>query len=242
MRAIGIIPARYASSRFPGKPLAEIAGEPMIAHVYRRTRLAASLAEVYVATDDARIYDAVRAFGGNVVMTRADHPSGTDRIAEAARGLDAEVVVNVQGDEPLLDAGEIDAVLQPFATEPGLVMSTAAVPIDDPRDVADPGIVKVVTDLRGYALYFSRLPIPCYRSGERGRVLKHIGLYAYRKEFLLQYASLPPTPLEQAECLEQLRALEHGHRIFVALTAHDAISVDTPEDLERVRAILISRK
>ena len=237
MKAIGIIPARYASSRFPGKPLVQIAGRTMIEHVYRRSELARSLAEVWVATDYQRIHDAVVSFGGRVVMTCADHPSGTDRIAEAAAGLDADIVVNVQGDEPLLDPAEIDAVVAPFSGDPELVMTTAAVPIVDPRDVLDPGVVKVVLDRRGYALYFSRLPIPMYRAGEAGKHLKHLGLYAYRKGFLLRYASLEPTPLERAERLEQLRALENGYRILVAITEHDAVSVDTPEDLERVREL-----
>lgn len=238
MRAIGVIPARYASSRLPGKPLAEIAGRPMIEHVYRRAMEARSLEAVYVATDDRRIAEAVEAFGGRAVMTREDHRSGTDRIAEAVGALDVDVVVNVQGDEPLLDPGEIDAVVAPFRERPDLVMSTVATPLSDPRDVADPSVVKVVLDVRGDALYFSRLPIPFYRSGEPGRCLKHIGLYAYRTEFLLRYAALAPTPLEQAEQLEQLRVLEHGYRIHVVLTDQDAISVDTPADLERVRALV----
>jgi 3-deoxy-manno-octulosonate cytidylyltransferase (CMP-KDO synthetase) len=238
MKAIGIIPARYASTRFPGKPLVEIAGRPMIEHVYRQSERAASLQEVWVATDDQRIYEAVSAFGGRVVMTRAEHPSGTDRIAEAARGLDAAVIVNVQGDEPLLDPAEIDAVVRPFEGNPELVMTTAAVPIADPRDVQDPGVVKVVLDRQGFALYFSRLPIPMHRAGEPGTYYKHLGLYAYRKPFLLRYAALEPTPLERAERLEQLRVLENGYRIFVAVTGHDAVSVDTPDDLARVRALM----
>ncbi len=237
MKAIAIIPARYASSRFPGKPLVEIAGKTMIEHVYRRASLAQSLQGVWVATDDQRIFDAVRAFGGLVVMTRSDHPSGTDRIAEAASALEADVVVNVQGDEPLLDPAEIDAVVSPFADSADLLMSTARVRILDPRDVADPGVVKVVCDREGYALYFSRLPLPYYRSGDAGEHYKHLGLYAYRKSFLQQYAALQPTPLEQAECLEQLRVLENGHRILVVTVEHDAVSVDTPEDLERVEAL-----
>jgi 3-deoxy-manno-octulosonate cytidylyltransferase (CMP-KDO synthetase) len=238
MKAIGIIPARYASSRLPGKPLVDIGGKTMIERVYRRAREAVSLSEVWVATDDRRIYDAVEAFGGRVLMTRADHPSGTDRIAEAAAGTDADVVVNIQGDEPLLEPAEIDAVVAPFGSVPELVMSTAAVRIDRPEDIQDPSVVKVVLDLGGHALYFSRLPIPHYRSGSQGACLKHIGLYAYRRGFLLTYACLRPTPLEQAECLEQLRVLENGYRIRVVLTEHDAISVDTPEDLERVRRMV----
>lgn len=241
IRAIGIIPARYDSSRFPGKPLADIAGRSMVEHVYRRAGMAASLALVCVATDDRRIYDAVRAFGGEVVMTRSDHRSGTDRIAEAARSLEADVVVNVQGDEPLLDPAEIDAVVAPFAGRPDLCMSTAAVPIRTAQDIEDPGVVKVVLDQQGYALYFSRLPIP-YHGAAAGRTrLKHLGLYAYRRDFLFTYASLPPTPLEEAERLEQLRVLEHGYRILVVRTEHDAVSVDTPEDLMRVRGLVEGR-
>jgi 3-deoxy-manno-octulosonate cytidylyltransferase (CMP-KDO synthetase) len=238
MTAIGLIPARYASSRFPGKPLVEIAGKTMIEHVYTRASQARSLSGVWVATDDERIAEAVRSFGGRVVMTRPDHPSGTDRIAEAAASLEADVVVNVQGDEPLLDPAVIDAVVAPFTANPDVEMSTLAVPIHEPRDVQDPSVVKVVVGANGHALYFSRLPIPYYRTGRPGEYLKHIGLYGYRKDFLLRYASLPPTPLERAECLEQLRALEWGHRIYVVRTDHDAVSVDTPEDLERVRALV----
>jgi 3-deoxy-manno-octulosonate cytidylyltransferase (CMP-KDO synthetase) len=241
VKAIGVIPARYASMRLHGKALAEIAGRPMIEHVYRRAAAAESLDGVWVATDDARIQAVVEAFGGRAVMTRADHPSGTDRIAEAAAPLDAEVVVNIQGDEPLLDPREIDRVVEPFARLPELVMSTASVPIHDPRDIEDPSVVKVVTDAQGYALYFSRLPIPFYRSGEPRPRMKHLGLYAYRKEFLLRYAALPRTPLEQAEGLEQLRALEHGYRILVVPTEHDSIGVDTPEDLERARQLMEGR-
>ena len=237
MRAIGVIPARYASSRLPGKPLAEIAGKTMIEHVYRQALKAQSLSAVYVATDDPRIQEAVLQFGGNAVMTRDDHRSGTDRIAEAVAEMDVDVVVNVQGDEPLLDPAEIDAVVAPFGARRELMMTTAATPIADPRDVMDPSVVKVVLDVRGDALYFSRLPIPFYRSGDRGH-LKHIGLYAYRKEFLPVYAGLAPTPLEQSEQLEQLRVLENGYRIHVVLTDKDAISVDTPEDLERVRQLM----
>jgi 3-deoxy-manno-octulosonate cytidylyltransferase (CMP-KDO synthetase) len=238
MKAIGVIPARFASSRLPGKPLADIGGKTMIERVYHRALAAKSLSAVYIATDDQRILDAVRAFGGQAVMTREDHRSGTDRIAESVFELDVDVVVNVQGDEPLLDPSEIDAVVAPFGDRPDLAMTTLAVPIADRRDIEDPSVVKVVTDVRGDALYFSRLPIPYYRSGENGQRLKHIGLYAYRKDFLLTYAALPPSPLEQLEQLEQLRVLENGHRIHVVLTDHDAISVDTPEDLERVRALV----
>lgn len=240
MKVIGVIPARYASSRFPGKPLADIAGRTMIEHVYRRAQQASSIHEVWVATDDRRIFDAVTAFEGRAVMTSPDHPSGTDRIAEAVRGMDADVIVNVQGDEPLLEPAEIDGVVAPFRDAPDVVMTTAATPITDPRDVNDPNVVKVVLSSCGDALYFSRLAVPYYRSGAAGTYLKHLGLYAYRKDFLLTYANLAPTPLEQAERLEQLRALEHGYRIRVVVTQHDSIGVDSEADLERVRGILRS--
>jgi 3-deoxy-manno-octulosonate cytidylyltransferase (CMP-KDO synthetase) len=242
MKAVAIIPARFASSRLPGKALLEIAGKPMIEHVYFRASASASLAEVWVATDDERIRDAVLAFGGRVRMTRVEHASGTDRIAEVAGGLDAEIVVNVQGDEPMLHPEDIDRLVAPLAQRPDLVMTTAAVPIQNPADVMDPNAVKVVRDREGFALYFSRLPIPYQRetSGAPapGAHLKHLGLYAYRRAFLLRYASLPPTPLEQSERLEQLRVLEHGYRIFCVLSERDAVGVDTPADLELARRLL----
>lgn len=238
MKAIALIPARHASSRLPGKALLRIAGKTLTEHVYHRAAAAKSISEVWVATDDERIRDAVHAFGGQALMTRADHNSGTDRIAEAAARLEADIVVNVQGDEPMLDPAEIDKVVAPFRERPELVMTTAAVPITVPGDVADPNAVKVVLDREGYALYFSRLPIPFYRTGGDGPHWKHLGLYGYRKEFLLQYASLPPTPLEQAERLEQLRVLENGYRIFCVLCERDAIGVDTPEDLARARELM----
>jgi 3-deoxy-manno-octulosonate cytidylyltransferase (CMP-KDO synthetase) len=238
MKAIGIIPARYQSSRLPGKPLAEIAGKPMVQHVYERASRATRLSGVLVATDDARIFTAVQEFGGAVVMTSPDHPTGTDRLAEAAETLDADVIVNVQGDEPLIDPAVIDAVAAPFEAEPDLPMATLATRIRRPQDALAPSVVKVVTDCRGNALYFSRLPIPYYREGSDGVHWKHIGLYAYRRDFLLRYPKLEPTPLERAEALEQLRALENGFRIRVLITDHDAISVDTPDDLERVRRLI----
>jgi 3-deoxy-manno-octulosonate cytidylyltransferase (CMP-KDO synthetase) len=262
MNAVGIIPARWEASRLPGKPLAEIAGRPMIQHVYERACRAASLAQVIVATDDARILAAVQAFGGEVVLTSATHRSGTDRVAEAAGPLAADVVVNIQGDEPLIDPEAIDSLVAPFESEPSLCMTTLAVPIRSAEEIEDPSVVKVVIDRQGYALYFSRYPIPFYRDEGRGTRdengggtllsplhpftpsplhplrLKHIGLYAYRADFLQAFSRMQPTALEQAERLEQLRALESGERIFVVLIEHDAVSVDTPEDLARVRAIM----
>jgi 3-deoxy-manno-octulosonate cytidylyltransferase (CMP-KDO synthetase) len=238
LKALAVIPARYASTRLPGKPLVEIAGKTMTEHVYGRAQQAASVDEVLVATDHEGIFRVVQAFGGDVVMTSANHQSGTDRIAEAVRDRDVDIVVNVQGDEPLLDPREIDLVVEPLRADSSLMMSTLATAIQDPRDVQDPGVVKVVVDRRSRALYFSRLPIPFYRSGNDGPHFKHVGLYAYRKSFLLEYAKLEPTPLERAEALEQMRVLENGHAIYVAFSDHDAVSVDTPEDLERVRALM----
>jgi 3-deoxy-manno-octulosonate cytidylyltransferase (CMP-KDO synthetase) len=239
-----IIPARYASSRFPGKPLALLEGSPMIEHVYRRAAAARAVTTTIVATDDERIRRAVEAFGGRVQMTRADHPTGTDRLAEVARGLTCDIVVNVQGDEPLLDPRMIDEVVAPLAADPSLGMSTVRRPIDQ-ADWHNPNVVKVVVDAQDYALYFSRAPLPYARDAATGVVAganRHIGLYAYRRTFLLAFAALPQTPLERAERLEQLRALEHGHRIKAVETAFDAIGVDTPDDLERVRELMARRK
>jgi 3-deoxy-manno-octulosonate cytidylyltransferase (CMP-KDO synthetase) len=212
----------------------------MIEHVYRRAEMARHVDRVLVATDDTRIADAVAAFGGAVMMTRADHQSGTDRIAEVARALDSNVLINVQGDEPLLHPQMIDEVAGPLLTDAGVVMSTLGQRLDPDVDSANPNAVKVVVDLAGRALYFSRAPVPYPRSGAvpaRG-VFRHVGIYGYRRDFLLTLAALPRTPLEQAESLEQLRALEHGYRITVVETTHTSVSVDTPEDLERVRALV----
>jgi 3-deoxy-manno-octulosonate cytidylyltransferase (CMP-KDO synthetase) len=209
----------------------------MIAHVCRRAALARGVARVLVATDDIRIADAVAAFGGIAVMTRSDHQSGTDRIAEVAGSLACDIIVNVQGDEPLVHPAMIEAVVAPLVADPALVMATLGHPLGSVGEAANPSIVKVVVDLQGRALYFSRSPIP-YRRHQihptRG-VYRHVGIYAYRRAFVVTFASLPPTPLEQTESLEQLRALEHGYRIQVVETSHESVSVDTPEDLERVR-------
>jgi 3-deoxy-manno-octulosonate cytidylyltransferase (CMP-KDO synthetase) len=244
MAIIGIIPARYESSRFPGKPLADIAGRPMVQHVYERACRAKQLDEVLVATDDRRIYDAVRAFGGEAVMTDSAHATGTDRLAEVARKLDATtIVVNIQGDEPLLDPATVDAVIAPLLEDDTIPMSSVMVPMPDLTRAQDPNVVKVVTDQQGFALYFSRAPIPIVRDPrhDHGPWRRHIGLYAYRRDFLLTFASLPPTPLEEVEKLEQLRALEHGYRIkMVEMDDAYSIGVDTPDDLERVRSVVES--
>jgi 3-deoxy-manno-octulosonate cytidylyltransferase (CMP-KDO synthetase) len=237
-RVIALIPARYESTRFPGKPLALIHGKPMIQHVFERTRAVSLVDQVLVATDDARIAEAVRAFGGDVVMTSTGHQTGTDRIAEAVTDLDAEIVVNVQGDVPFLESAMVDATVALMHADVMLPMATVKVPIRDQAEMTNPNVVKVVTDRDGYALYFSRSPLPYWRDLASTAPLgyKHIGLYAYRRDFLLRFARLAPTPLERAEKLEQLRALEWGFRIRVAETRGQSIEVDTPEDLERARA------
>lgn len=240
MRVAGIIPARYASTRFPGKPLADLGGKPLIQWTWEAARRCDALDVVIVATDDSRIAEAARGFGAEVAMTRADHPSGTDRLAEVARGLDAGILVNVQGDEPFLDPGVISAAVRPLLQEPGLSMSTVCVVTDDAAEAADPNVVKVVLAENGDALYFSRLPIPYARDAARTpRTWRlHLGLYAYRREFLLEFAAWPPSPMETTESLEQLRALEHGARIRVVEVAERALGVDTPDDLDRALSIM----
>jgi 3-deoxy-manno-octulosonate cytidylyltransferase (CMP-KDO synthetase) len=236
---VAVIPARFASTRFPGKPLADIDGRPMIEHVYRRAAASPVVSRVIVATDDARIAATVARFGGNVVLTRDDHASGTDRLAEVASTLDCDIIVNVQGDEPLIDPRAIGEVVAPFA-DPTVVMSTLYRRINHPSELQDPNIVKVVLDRAGFALYFSRAPIPYARNPRGGwpPLYRHIGVYAYQRSALLVLATLDPTPLERTEALEQLRALEHGIRIKAVETAYDSIGVDTPADLEAVRRLL----
>ncbi len=233
-----MIPARYESTRLPGKPLALIHGKPMIQHVYERAQAVELVDRVLVATDDERIAAAVRGFGGDVVMTGREHQSGTDRIAEAAGGLDADVIVNIQGDLPFLQPAMVQDTLRVMHADPDVPMATLKAPIREPHEMTNPNVVKVVTDRAGNALYFSRSPLPYHRDGAGDGVLgyKHIGLYAYRRDFLLRFARLAPTPLERAEKLEQLRALEWGFRIRVAETNCENIEVDTPQDLERARA------
>ena len=236
---LAVIPARFQSSRLPGKILANIAGRPMIEHVYRHASAARLVDAVLVATDDGRIARAVRAFGGDAVMTRADHVSGTDRIAEVVAAHPCRAVVNLQGDEPLIEPDTIDAAVAPILEDAGLEMSTACRPLADPDEFRSPNVVKVVTDERGLALYFSRAPIPFPRDHDAGvpaLARAHIGLYVYRRETLLKLAALPAAPLELIESLEQLRAMAHGIRIRVVDTRHMTTAVDTPADLERVRS------
>lgn len=249
-----IIPARYASSRLPGKPLLEIGGKPMILRVVEQARKARGIDRVIVATDDERVFQAVVSAGAEARMTSPEHRTGTDRLAEVAGALEEEIIVNVQGDEPLISPGTIEAALAPLLEDRSIVMSTTSEPIESVEDVLNPNVVKVVSDRAGFALYFSRSPVPFPRSAvlARGSIeaalrahpellglyAKHTGLYVYRREFLLQYAGFASTPLEQNELLEQLRVLEHGYRIRVVPVAHRSIGVDTPEDLEKVRAII----
>jgi 3-deoxy-manno-octulosonate cytidylyltransferase (CMP-KDO synthetase) len=214
----------------------------MIEHVYRRAAAARSISSVIVATDDERIDAAVRAFGGNSRMTSRAHQSGTDRIAEVAAGLDCDVIVNVQGDEPLIDPAMIDEAVQPFDDDEALLMSTLRRRIDSRAEAANPNVTKVVVDRDGFALYFSRAPIPFVRDGcPPATAWRHVGLYVYRRACLLRLAALPPTELERSEALEQLRALEHGIRIKALETKFDSVGVDSPEDLERVRNALADR-
>ncbi|NCO33572.1 MAG: 3-deoxy-manno-octulosonate cytidylyltransferase [Armatimonadetes bacterium] len=239
-RVIGVIPARYHSTRLDGKALLDICGKPMIQRVYEQTRRASSVESVYVATDDERIFRAVESFGGRAIMTSSNHPSGTDRLAEAVADLACDIVVNVQGDEPMVDPSAIDKLVAPLLEDTNVSMSTLAAPINEEDEFSDPNVVKVVTDQDGYALYFSRACIPYHREGVADGVsaLHHMGLYAYRKDFLLQYASLSPSPLENLEKLEQLRVLENGYRIKVVIDEYAAIGVDTEQDLERIRQLI----
>ena len=243
MKFIGIIPARYASTRFPGKPLAVLGGKAVIQRVYEQA--SSVLEEAYVATDDERIFDAVEAFGGRAVMTRADHKSGTDRIEEAAEkiGTDADVIINIQGDEPFIQKSQIETLMQLFEV-PETQIGTLGKRFETIDAALNPNSPKIVTDLQGFALYFSRYTIPFVRGQEQAvwlekyPFLKHLGLYAYRREVLREVTKLPQSPLEIAESLEQLRWLENGFRIRVGLTDVETVGIDTPEDLQRAEEFL----
>ena len=243
MKVLCVIPARYASTRLPGKPLSMIAGKPMIQHVYERACQAQLPNEVVVATDNKLVEKAVLDFGGKAVMTSPDHPSGTDRLAEVALMYpDVDVIVNVQGDEPMIPPEVIDRLAEAFNGDADLNMATMKVVMDE-EDYENPAAVKVVTDQQGYALYFSRSLMPYPRNKPEGfKVFKHVGIYAYRRNFLLKYAALAPTPLEKAESLEQLRALENGYKIKVLESDFQGIGVDTPEDLAAVNALFEKMK
>jgi 3-deoxy-manno-octulosonate cytidylyltransferase (CMP-KDO synthetase) len=236
-----VIPARYGSTRLPAKPLVPLAGKPMIQRVYERAKLAKSAGRVIVATDDDRILKAVQDFGGEARMTRTDHRTGTERIAEVAAHVEGEVFVNVQGDEPLLDPAAVDAAVAALLEEPAAAISTVAVPIRTPADIMDPNVVKTVLDFDDNALYFSRAPIPWVRDSAHkihARHLKHLGLYVFQRDALLEYPTLPQGELERLEQLEQLRWLENGWKIRVAEVEHDAVSVDVPEDVARAERLL----
>lgn len=245
MKIVGIIPARYGSVRFPGKALVDLCGKPMIQHVYERTSQVSLFQQVIVATDDIRIQQAVLDFGGNVSMTSRHHATGTDRIAEVARDLTADIVVNVQGDEPLIQPAMIEQAIQPLLDKPEVTISTLKHKITSPEELFNPNVVKVITDSSHQALYFSRSPIPYIKGKDMWNkgfydftFYRHVGLYAYRQEFLLTFIDLPHTPLEIVEGLEQLRALEHGYAINVVETSYESIGIDTPEDAENVIKLL----
>ena len=240
-KVVVVIPARYGSTRLPGKPLVSLNGKPMIQRVYERAKSARRVDRVIVATDDDRIVKTVTSFGGEARMTRPDHRTGTERVAEVAAHVEGEVFVNVQGDEPLLDPAAVDTAVAALLEEPQAAVATVATPIKVPGDIMDPNVVKVVLDFDDNALYFSRAPIPWVRdtgSTIQVRHLKHLGLYVFQRVALLEYPTLPQGELERIEQLEQLRWLENGSKIRVAEVEHDAISVDVPEDVARVEKLL----
>jgi len=240
-KVIVVIPSRYASTRLPGKPLVLLAGKPMVQHVYEQAKRAQTVHRVLVATDDQRISDAVTSFGGEARMTRSDHRTGTERIAEVAAHEAGDVFVNVQGDEPLIDPVAIDTAVGALLEEPQAQISTVATPIRHAGDIMDPNVVKTVLDFDGNALYFSRAPIPWIRDTQQKmhvKYWKHLGLYVFQREALLEYPTLPQGELEKIEQLEQLRWLENGWKIRVAEVAHDAVSVDVPEDVARVEKLM----
>ncbi len=248
MNAVVIIPARMAATRLPGKPLIDLCGKPMIQWVYERASKATGVSRVIVATCDREIIDAVESFGGDAMMTSTAHRSGTDRLAEAARDLDADVIVNVQGDEPLIDPNSIERALEPFSTDQNVTMTSLMAPIDR-ESAKDPNLVKVVVTTDNYALYFSRSPIPYERKAanavsdqQLAPIYGHVGLYAYTKNFLLKFASLEQTPLEKSESLEQLRVLEHGYRIKMVEVSDRPLGVDTWGDIDKVREIVDNYK
>jgi len=244
MRVVCVIPSRYESRRFPGKPLADLCGKPMIQHVYERVLRAKTVTEAAVATDDRRIFDAVEKFGGRAIMTAGRHRSGTDRIAEAATVLNLDendIVVNIQGDQPIFEPAQVDEVVAPLLADASIPMSTLIYRIVREEEITHPNAVKTVFDKDHFALYFSRSTIPYDRDGVyEVNYYKHHGIYAYRRHFLDTFSRLPQGTLEKLEALEQLRALEHGYRIKVVETAYDSVEVDTPAELTRVKEIILS--
>ena len=239
---IGVIPARYASTRLPFKLLRPLAGKPLIQWIWESASRAKFLDDLIIACDDNRIMEAVKGFGGKAVMTSVRHNSGTDRTAEAVRETEADIIINIQADEPLMPAAVIDALAQEMAVDEGLVMATMKKRINDPADIENPGVVKVVCDKDGFAVYFSRYPIPFYRDQYASKVYyKHMGIYAYKKDFLYTFKNLPPSSLEDAEKLEQLRVIEAGYKIKVLETQFDSCGVDTEEDLRKVEEMIRSK-
>ena len=244
MKVLGVIPARYASTRFLGKALADLLGKPMIQYVYERSKGAKSLSGLVVATDDQRIFDAVKSFGGEVAIT-AKYPTGTDRIGEIASRFDAEILVNIQGDEPLVEPAMIDEAVQPLLEDKTVDLSTLVHRISSEEEYFNPNVVKVVLDKKNFAMYFSRSPIPYIKSGSWQPAIpiyRHVGLYVYRRHALLSFAQTPPATFESIEGLEQLRFLENGFRMKAVETKYKSIGVDTPEDLEKVRRIMNSEQ
>jgi len=249
MNTIGVIPARWASSRFEGKVLAKIGNKTLIQHVWENAKQSKLLDDLIIAADNERVVDEVKKFGGKVCFTSKDQPSGTDRVAEVVNPLDVKIIVNIQGDEPMVKGIMIDNLISSLTDEDETAeMATLVKRIEDSREISDPNVVKVVVDKKGYALYFSRSPIPYDRrwTVDEGQSItnpsvefyKHIGLYAYTKDFLFTYTNLPPSKLEKAEKLEQLRALEHGFKIRTVETEFDTVGIDTPEDLEKIKNLL----
>jgi len=238
MKAVGIIPARYKATRFEGKVLAPLCGKPVIQHVWEKAKGAHNLDDLIIAADDDRIIKGVESFGGKATLTAKQHPSGTDRLREIANPLDVDVVVNIQADEPLIQPAMIDELVMELFEDRDIVMATLMKRIDNPEDINNPNVVKVVVDKDNFALYFSRTAIPFYKRTKSVRYYKHIGLYSYTKDFLFTFANLPPSTLERAEGLEQLRALENGYKIKVLETSYDTVGIDTPDDLKKAEEML----
>lgn len=242
MKAVGIIPARYAATRFKGKVLANLCGKPIIQHVWETAKKAHLLDDLIIAADDERIIKAVESFGGKATITAREHSSGTDRLREIANPLDVDILVNIQADEPLIIPSMIDELVTALSQNSDMVMATLMKRIDNTEEINNPNIVKVVVDKDNFALYFSRIAIPFYKKINERNHYKHIGLYSYTKDFLFTFANLPPSFLEKAEGLEQLRALENGYKIKVLETTYDTVGIDTPEDLEKAENILLKEK
>ncbi len=242
MDAIGVIPARYKSTRFEGKVLADLMGKPVIQHVYEAAKESTLLGDLIVATDDERIFKAVTEFGGKAVMTSAGHQTGTDRLTEVVNPIDVKIIVNIQGDEPLIHHTMINELIRTMLDDKSIPVATVIRKIDNREEIMDPNVVKTVIDKDNFALYFSRSPIPFERDEQAKNYYKHLGLYAYTKDFLFTYTNLPKSELERVESLEQLRILEHGYKIKTIETQFDTVGIDTPEDLEKATQALLARR